>query len=209
MVWFRVDDGLPQSMKILSIPKMERAAAVGLWTLAGAWAAGQLTDGFVPDYVIDDLPAGTTHRDFLVAAKLWLPITHPVTQQHGMQFHDWPDYQPSRAEVMEERARHAANQKAYRERKRAENDARNVTDHAPITERWCDRGVTAARPDPTRPDPTVVPTELPRRKTARTRAQSAPPESTQTTRTRDAADTLAQIKADRSNGHPPQIGTGT
>lgn len=208
MVWFRVDDGLPQSIKILSIPRLERAAAVGLWTLAGAWSAGQLTDGFVPDYVVAELPGGGTHRDYLLIANLWAAVTHPVTQEPGIRFHDWADYQPSKVDVEIERARRAAKQKAYRERKRTEQDAQIVTGHTGVTGGPRYRVPTQpspAQPDPAQPSPvrssfgtTGVGSE-----NARTR-----PKSTGTKRAEDLAAIVDEIEAERAanNGATKQIG---
>jgi hypothetical protein len=154
MTWFRVDDNLGQNMKLLLIPHEHRAAAVGLWTLAGAWAANQLTDGYVPDYVVAEL-SGSAHRETLTSVGLWVPVSTPVSRAPGVQFHDWSEYQPSRAEVVAERARHAANQRAYIERRKAARDAanadRSAADHNSVR---TDRSLTTARPDPTRPDPT-------------------------------------------------------
>ena len=40
MAWFKVDDGFHSSRKVLSIPRRSRLAAIGAWTIAGAWCAG-------------------------------------------------------------------------------------------------------------------------------------------------------------------------
>lgn len=150
MVWFRVDDGFPRSRKVLSIPKKRRVTAVGVWLLAGAWSAGELTDGFVPNFALDEIPNGFSHAPDLVSARLWDEV------DGGFQFHDWHHYQPSKDAVLKERADHAARQKAYRDRKQAERDARrDASQDASVPP-----AVTTARPDPTRPDPTVLPTEV-------------------------------------------------
>lgn len=103
MTWFKVDDSL------FAHPKVIRAgyAAMGLWVLAGAWAAQRLADGFVPDDMVDWLvpDVGHTLADQLVAAGLWEPAkTSGVT---GYQFHDWATYQPAAAEVRAERQQRA------------------------------------------------------------------------------------------------------
>ena len=156
MVWFRVDDGFPTSRKVLQIPKCRRAGSIGVWTLAGAWSARELTDGFIPTYALDEVPDGKKYVADLVSVGLW----HPV--EGGWTYHDWHDYQPKRDDVLADRSAHAARQKAYRERKSAERDAQrdasrvtNVTVTRDITR---DAPVTAPtraipRPDPTRPDP--------------------------------------------------------
>jgi hypothetical protein len=71
MVWFRVDDGFGMSEKLLKVPRCNRASAVGVWTLAGAWAARELTDGFVPGYALDEIPGGDEWAPVLASAGLW------------------------------------------------------------------------------------------------------------------------------------------
>jgi len=71
MAWFKVDDRLPTSRKLIRIPRSKRAAAVGLWTLAGAWSAHDLTDGFVPAYMIEEWGADEAHAAALVEAGMW------------------------------------------------------------------------------------------------------------------------------------------
>ena len=41
MTWFKVDDGIHSHPKFLDVS----LAAVGLWTMCGAWCSGYLTDG--------------------------------------------------------------------------------------------------------------------------------------------------------------------
>jgi 5-methylcytosine-specific restriction endonuclease McrA len=69
-VWLKIDDGLPQSVKVrgLAAPlpgrprplapaeraKRDRNSALGAWAQISAWAAGERTDGFVPASVVDD-----------------------------------------------------------------------------------------------------------------------------------------------------------
>jgi len=156
MVWFRVDDGFPTSRKVLSIPKRRRATAIGVWTLAGAWCARELTDGTLPRYALEEIPSGPQASADLVSSGLW------IQRGPDFEFHDWAEYQPSREEVLKEREAHAARQKAYRDRKKAERDASRKKESDASRDAAVTPAVTAPRPDPTRPDPTVVPTELPR-----------------------------------------------
>lgn len=70
-MWFDVDDRLPGSPELLSIPRRYRAAAIGVWSLCGAWTSGQLTDGFVPNEVIKECGGTSDIRGWLVKAGLW------------------------------------------------------------------------------------------------------------------------------------------
>lgn len=184
--WFKVDDGLPMSRKVLGIPRRRRMAAIGLWTLAGAWCARELTDGRVPEWLIDELGANKVSVDDLVAVGLWKP------ELNGWLYHDWHNHQPSKEQVQADRAEHARRQKEYRERKKREREAarqkanESQRDVSRVTQSDVTRdtpgdaavtgGVTTARPDPTRPDPTVVPTELPRGKNSSSRTSHEYPD---------------------------------
>ena len=171
MVWFRVDDGFPTSRKVVQIPRRRRAAAIGVWTLAGAWSAHELTDGFIPRSALEEIPDGKKCAADLVSVDLWhytdgspmpggcfpdgCPIDPRWIPEGGWLFHDWPHYQPSKREVTAKRSTNAARQQAFRERRNAERTAVSNALQGPLR-----NGVTNAAP--TRPDPTqsVVPTEL-------------------------------------------------
>ena len=51
MPWFKVDDNLAFHHKVVAAGN----AAMGLWVRAGAMCAQQLTDGFVPDHMVNTL----------------------------------------------------------------------------------------------------------------------------------------------------------
>jgi hypothetical protein len=95
MVFFRVDDEFPDHPKVAGLPD----AAIALWVQTGAWSARKLTDGFVPDGVATQY---SRHRrrpvKALVDAGLWEPVSG------GFQFHDWPDYNPTRAFIESRRS---------------------------------------------------------------------------------------------------------
>jgi hypothetical protein len=110
MTWFKVDDSFHSHPKALAAGP----AAVGLWTIAGTWSCANLTDGFVPDYVLPRLAEGAQElARTLVAAGLWRRA------KGGHRFHDWDVYQRSREEVLEERKKWAEKKATQREAKRA------------------------------------------------------------------------------------------
>ena len=132
MTWFKVDD------KIHDHRKARRAglAAMGLWAIAGSWAADNLTDGFVPATIIPRWsPDAECLAKTLVAAELWDEAEQDG--EEGYAFHGWLDFQPSAAQVKAERD-------AARERQRRAREAAKAKRH----------GVSHGPPDPTRPDPT-------------------------------------------------------
>ena len=124
-----------------------RASAIGLWTLAGAWSAKELTDGFVPDYVIEELASTPAIAGHLVKCGLW------EMAEEGWQFKGWEKYQPTREQIMEARDREAERKRKYRESQRRPSGTGS--------------GQTAGHqqesepPDPTRPDPTRPSNEEP------------------------------------------------
>lgn len=97
-MWFKVDDGFHSSRKLLAIPKRARFAAAGLWSIAGSWAGDQLTDGHVPDFMIQVWGASPTAPAALVECGLW------EREPGGYVFCKWHEYQPSKQDVDAERA---------------------------------------------------------------------------------------------------------
>lgn len=98
MAWFKVDDGFFSSRKVLSIPREVRSSAIGIWTLVGTWSAHEMTDGFVADWILAEYGCTDEIRLALIQAGLWLDVGD------GIEFHDWTDYQPTRAELQAKRA---------------------------------------------------------------------------------------------------------
>lgn len=146
MVWFKVDDGFYSSRKVLSIPRPQRLAAVGLWTMAGNWCARELTDGVVPAYVLAELGATPRLRRALVEAGLWLD-----QGSDGIEFSNWAQYQPTRADVEADRVKAAQRQAKWRERRRGETGFEGVGNA--VTDAVTNGGSDGAptRPNPTRP----------------------------------------------------------
>ena len=107
--WFKVDDRFASSRKVLRIPRHRRASAIGLWTLAGAWSAHDLTDGFIPAFMVEEFGADESVAEDLVKADLWCDAEHD--NEAGYMFIKWGEYQPLKSEV-------EANREYERERKR-------------------------------------------------------------------------------------------
>lgn len=96
MTWFKVDDKLHDHRKARAAKK----AAMGVWVLAGSWAADNLTDGFVPDSMLSRWGTRADARR-LVDVGLW----HEDEQdgEDGWRFHEWDERQPTRAGVIAKR----------------------------------------------------------------------------------------------------------
>jgi hypothetical protein len=152
MPWFKVDDSFESHPKVKAIPRPRRVKAIGLWTLAGSWSARQLTDGFIPGYMLDELAGSKTEANTLVEVGLWSPV------DGGYLFKDWHDWQPTKARVEAERDAAKERMRVARERKKGtgSGNVRANTSATPPNRsgevRSTPRSVTPTRPDPTRPD---------------------------------------------------------
>jgi hypothetical protein len=96
MTWVRLDDGAPEHPKVVGLGD----DAFALWVRALCYCNRALTDGFVPSGALSSLSRAKRPADVaakLVAEKLWEPV------DGGYQVHDYTDFQPSRAEIEEQR----------------------------------------------------------------------------------------------------------
>jgi hypothetical protein len=155
VTWFKVDDGLPASRKVLSIPRAKRCQAMGLWALAGAWCSGELTDGRLPGYMVAELGGTKALARVLIEAGLW------VESGSDYVFHDWDEYQPTSEDVKLKRKKNAERLALWREKNKAGNAVGNA-----VTDDVSNDGETQppTRPDPTRPDPLVKEEREPRKR---------------------------------------------
>lgn len=114
MPYFRVDDGFPQHPKVLAIPRRQRAAAVGLWTLAGAWCQRNLTNGRLGKHIVEELGATRKVAELLVSTGLW------TSDGEFYYFHEFIGWQgASRDEVLAKRDAEAERKRRWRENKAA------------------------------------------------------------------------------------------
>lgn len=154
MAWMKLDDNFHASRKLNSIPKRHRFQAAGLWAIAGSWVAGQGTDGFVPNYMIEVWGPTDKTVESLVNAGLW------NVESGGFSFDSWLEYNPSKAQTEAERAASAERMRKSRERRRAERAGQESggEDVAPQQSEVLQRNTpdVLQRPDPTRPDPTHI-----------------------------------------------------
>ena len=141
MAWFKVDDKLHSAPKLLSIPRKYRLACLGLWTLAGSWSADQLTDGMIPDYMVEEWGGTKILVDWLVKADLWQKV------EDGTQFKNWDEYQPTKSDVEAEREKNREKLRKWRERNKGTDGVVTGLQDGP-------KPVSNPAPDPTRPDPT-------------------------------------------------------
>lgn len=144
MTWFKVDDKFHDHRK----SRRAQKAAIGVWTMAGSWAADNLTDGFVPESV---LSRWGNRKDAarLCEANLW--TCAEVEGEKGWQFVNWADFQPTKAEVEAEREMTKERVKKWREARRGNAVGNAVTPN--VTNADVTPDVQVPRPDPSRPVP--------------------------------------------------------
>lgn len=110
MTWFKVDDTFSDHPKVDELS----LAAVGLWTLAGSWSARNLTDGRVTRARVAKFGGTSSEVTELVDAGLW------TVDGDGWKFHEWEEYQPTKAET--ETKRREARERMRKVREKRSND---------------------------------------------------------------------------------------
>lgn len=164
MSWFKIDDAFHSSKPVKKIPRKYRAAAIGLWTIAGSWCAQEEEDGFVPEWMLEELCGTTALAAQLVRAGLWTVVKPGVlpsssdaptgvlpssseSGEPGWQFKNWGKYNPTRAELEEKREKERIRKANYRMSQRDTNGTPQGQTEGHQQES------TPSRPDPARPDP--------------------------------------------------------
>ena len=118
MAWLKVDD------QFFSNPKAVKAfttdpAALGVWLMCATWSANQMTDGRIPEYVVQMWGVKQDAINVLVDAGLWLEDG----TEAGWVMKDFLDYNPSRAELEGKRAKESARRNAARPKQRVSTNA--------------------------------------------------------------------------------------
>lgn len=137
-MWFKVDDKLWSSPKWLAASPRARA----LWVSAGSYCADQLTDGVVTASVLRLFGVRTVVAEELVKVGLWERV------DDGYRFHDWADWQRTKAQVKADRDATKERQQKWREARQSRRDktvSNGVTDGVINT--------AQTRPDQTPPTP--------------------------------------------------------
>lgn len=118
MPWVRLDDRFPSHRKVAMLSDR----AFRLYVSALCWSSENLTEGRVLERelpFVARLRGAKKAAAELEEANLWDGI------DGGWVIHDYLEYNPDRAKVKSERASNAARQKAFRDRKKAERNARS------------------------------------------------------------------------------------
>lgn len=123
-MWVRVDDKFTRSRKVKRAGALlgprGRARVIAVWLDAMSYCNGHLTDGFFPDEEMGDLPDNKPDEVFTAMAESSEqlgPLVH--REDGGWRFHDYCEYQPSKADVQ-------SKQRRDRERKRRSKDSAEI-----------------------------------------------------------------------------------
>ncbi len=99
MSWVKIDDAILDNHKVAKIGP----AAFGLYVAGMAYAARNLTDGYVPSEKVERL-LNWDDGDDAVAALKELQRAHLWRSENGgFRIHDYLDYNPSRERVLADR----------------------------------------------------------------------------------------------------------
>ena len=153
MPWFKVDDQFHGHPKVRGLDMASR----GLWVTAGSWCASYLTDGVISERDVKALGGTRRQAEKLVAAGLWRLVDDaPGARRYA--FHDWAEFQPTRAETTAKRRRDAERKAEARAAKAAKqgnvDNVRSDTSRTSARSPLYQGNAESALPDPTRPDPT-------------------------------------------------------
>jgi hypothetical protein len=140
MTWFRVDDsfyGHPKAVKLAN-------DSLATWTRAGEWCAWQLTDGVFPRSMLPEFAGNADDPDAvaddLLDRKLWELSLVPG----HLVFHDWGDWNPTRAQVLKRRKADADRRAKWLASRRDQASGR-AADHGVshgVTDHGVSHGVT-------------------------------------------------------------------
>lgn len=144
MVWFKVCD------TFYDHPKVQEASdpALALWVKAGSWCGRHLSDGRVP------WRWAHRHGSEAAAAEL-LELGLWIKAGDDYRFHDWPDNNPTREQVVTRRASDADRKR----RVRAESDAPSAGSPGrskPLLTRPGFRAESGVESERTRPQPPAL-----------------------------------------------------
>lgn len=104
MTWFKADDAFWRHRKVRKLGK-DKLPAAGLWVLAGTWCTDNIAtstlDGWIPAEAVEAWDPRLRYAKRLVDVGLWHEVEHEG--EAGYRYHDWSEFQRTKAEVEAER----------------------------------------------------------------------------------------------------------
>jgi len=144
MTWFKIDDDFFFHPKVIAASN----SAIGLFVRCGSWASNHLTDGFIPDKVIEMFGSDADITRLVDVGLL------EETDGDGYLMPAFLDYNPSADEVKATRAASAERQRQSRGRR--SDDPEDVTRESGVSHKDVTRDSRVSHSAPTRPDPTHI-----------------------------------------------------
>ena len=104
MAWLRIESNFASHRKVLAagqqLGKGAVARVIGIWTIGACYAVAHLTDGLVPGIILADTRYDKKPGE-IIDAMVAAGLLH--AEGNGYRLHDFNDYNPSAAEVLEKR----------------------------------------------------------------------------------------------------------
>ena len=144
MTWFKIDDDFFFHPKVIAAGN----SAIGLFVRCGSWASNHLTDGHIPDKVIEMFGC-----DADITRLIEVELLEETDTGYFMPA--FLDYNPSAEEVRATRAASAERQRQSRTRR--SDDSEDVTRDSRVSHNDVTRDSRVSHSAPTRPDPDKTP----------------------------------------------------
>lgn len=104
MAWLELDDRILEHPKFIRAVKLAGSDAIHLWLGIKAYCGQQLTDGFVPADMLDEVRGPTDRRKRAVALKALIEVGLLERRDDGsISMHDYLDWSSSRENVLDRR----------------------------------------------------------------------------------------------------------
>jgi len=119
VTWMKLDDRILEHPKFIRAVRLGGSEALHLWLGMRAWCAQALSDGAIPEDMIDEVRGPRRGRDKALAALVTVGLVERTDT--GWTLHDYADWADSREEVLAARKKAADRQKASRQRRSGES----------------------------------------------------------------------------------------
>jgi len=158
MTWLEVDDGILDHPKFIRAVKLGGSEAVHLWLGIKAYCNKQLTDGFIPTDMLDEVRGPKDPKKRAIALEALRTAKLLDDAEGGLQMHDYLEISRSRKAVLEGRRKNAERQSRLRGNYSPSNVSSNgVTDS--VTTKPVASLVNEPSPLLTSPDPDPNPNQ--------------------------------------------------
>jgi hypothetical protein len=139
MTWMKLDDRILEHPKFIRAIRIGGSEALHLWLGLRAWCAQALSDGHVPEDMIEEVRGPRKGRERSLEALVEVGLVERT--EVGWKLHDYSDWADSREDVLAARKKSAERQKASRRRRNGESQGTDHHESHGMSQR--DAGVTS------------------------------------------------------------------